>query len=206
MKLIEDILLKNKIIPIVVINDISLALKLSEVFFSNGIKIIEITLRTENALKIISEITKNFPKIIVGAGTVLSSTMAIKARDYGASFSVSPGFTESLIDGCKKNDIPFLPGASSVSEIMKLRENNYKYIKFFPASSSGGIDFVKALESPFPDICFCPTGGINESNLYDWLSLNNVVSVGGTWISPESLIEEKNWNKIAKIACAAGKV
>ena len=108
MKLIEDILLKNKIIPVVVINDINVALKLSEVLLSEGIKIIEITLRTENAFKIISAITKTFPKIIVGAGTVLSSTMAIKARDCGAIFSVSPGYTESLIDSCKKNDIPFL--------------------------------------------------------------------------------------------------
>ncbi len=203
---IKNIIKNNRIIPVIVINDVKSALKIADIFISNNIKIIEITLRTPNALEIISKISNTFSEIVVGVGTVTSYEMVNRARDNGASFAVSPGFTKKLIKDCQKNSFPLLPGAATVSEIMNLKEEGFEFIKFFPASSSGGIEFIKSIYSPFPELVFCPTGGINAENAKEWLSLPNVYSLGGSWIASKALIEDKEWSIISENALQASKL
>ena len=203
---IKNIIKNNRIIPVIVINDVKSALKIADIFIANNIKIIEITLRTPNALEIISKISNTFPEIVVGVGTVTSYEMVNRARDNGASFAVSPGFTKKLIKGCQKISFPLLPGAATVSEIMNLKQEGFKYIKFFPASSSGGIEFIKSIYSPFPELVFCPTGGINAENAKEWLSLPNVYCLGGSWIASKALIEDKEWSIISENALQASKL
>ena len=197
---IEEIILKNKVIPVIVTEDSQDVVTLGETLLKNGVNIIEITLRTKEAFQAILTLSKNLPELMVGAGTVLSPALAVKAKDCGASFLVSPGSTEQLILECQKVKLPFLPGASTVSEMMKLNDEGFKYIKFFPANYSGGVGFIKSISSVLPDLCFCPTGGINQNNVNEWLELQNVVCVGGTWIAPQRLIKEKKWQKIAENA------
>ncbi len=206
MNEIEEILLKNKVIPVIVAEDTSDILILGETFLKNGIKVIEITLRTREAFELILKLSKKLPELLVGAGTVLSPDLAVKAKDYGARFLVSPGSTDQLILECQRIKLPFLPGASSVSEMMNLKDKGFKYIKFFPANYSGGIEFIKSIGSVFPNLCFCPTGGVNQNNVKKWLELQNVTSVGGTWIAPLKLIKEKKWKKIGENAKKASQL
>ncbi len=206
MNEIEEILLKNKVIPVIVAEDTSDILILGETFLKNGIKVIEITLRTREAFELILKLSKKLPELLVGAGTVLSPDLAVKAKDYGARFLVSPGSTDQLILECQRIKLPFLPGASSVSEMMNLKDKGFKYIKFFPANYSGGIEFIKSIGSVFPNLCFCPTGGVNQNNVKKWLELQNVTSVGGTWIAPLQLIKEKKWKKIGENAKKASQL
>ena len=206
MNEIEEILIKNKVIPVIVAEDTSDILILGETFLKNGIKVIEITLRTREAFELILKLSKKLPELLVGAGTVLSPDLAVKAKDYGARFLVSPGSTDQLILECQRIKLPFLPGASSVSEMMNLNDKGFKYIKFFPANYSGGIEFIKSIGSVFPNLCFCPTGGVNQNNVKKWLELQNVTSVGGTWIAPLQLIKEKKWKKIGENAKKASQL
>ena len=206
MNEIEEILIKNKVIPVIVAEDTSDILILGETFLKNGIKVIEITLRTREAFELILKLSKKLPELLVGAGTVLSPDLAVKAKDYGARFLVSPGSTDQLILECQRIKLPFLPGASSVSEMMNLKDKGFKYIKFFPANYSGGIEFIKSIGSVFPNLCFCPTGGVNQNNVKKWLELQNVTSVGGTWIAPLQLIKEKKWKKIGENAKKASQL
>ena len=206
MNEIEEILLKNKVIPVIVAEDTSDILILGETFLKNGIKVIEITLRTREAFELILKLSKKLPELLVGAGTVLSPDLAVKAKDYGARFLVSPGSTDQLILECQRIKLPFLPGASSVSEMMNLKDKGFKYIKFFPANYSGGIEFIKSIGSVLPNLCFCPTGGVNQNNVKKWLELQNVTSVGGTWIAPLKLIKEKKWKKIGENAKKASQL
>ena len=199
---IDTILLKSKIIPILVEDDINNALNAVEALLEGGITVIEVTLRTQKAFEIAETILKNFPKMTVGIGTILNKAQLIEAFSIGAHFGVSPGLSKDLIDVILDNDIdlPYMPGVSNPSEIMTCMKDSFLTLKCFPASSSGGIEFLKHMNSVFSKIKFCPTGGINQNNALDYLSLQNVISVGGSFVLPKEAINNKDWNSITRIA------
>lgn len=169
---------------------------------SAGIGIIEVTLRNDVAPSAIEIIRRQVPELFVGAGTIRSPDDFQRARDAGAQFAVSPGVTDELLAEANSRDLPFLPGAATVSEIMRLHELGYNTIKFFPAESMGGIEALAAIGQPLPDLSFCPSGGIDEENFLDWLQLENVVGVGGSWLTPAQAIDEQDWKSIEKLAIA----
>jgi 2-dehydro-3-deoxyphosphogluconate aldolase/(4S)-4-hydroxy-2-oxoglutarate aldolase len=191
------------IIPVIVIKDAAKAPKLAEALLAGGIKTIEVTLRSKAALDAVKAITTSVPEIFLGAGTILTGNQLELASKAGASFFVSPGSTDQLIQAAMQYDQPFLFGAGTASEAMKLREHGFLRLKFFPADGAGGIKTLKGLKGPLPDITFCPTGGINEKNAKDYLDLDNVFSIGGSWIAPTELIEAEAWNEITARAQAA---
>lgn len=193
---ISKILSLGPVMPVIVIQQANHAIPLGEALLTGGIKTIEITLRTSAALNAIEQLAKHLPEIYVGAGTILNKENATKAKNSGAKFCVSPGTTSSIIDACKESDIPLLPGASTVSEMLTLSEAGFSEIKFFPASAAGGIQFIKSLASPLPKLKFCPTGGISLDTASEWLSLVNVSCVGGSWIAPAKDINKQNFTEI----------
>ena len=200
---IEDVLGLGHVMPVIVIDDTSKAVPLAETLLANDIRTIEITLRTSAALDSIAAIADQCPDMVVGAGTILSPELAQASAAAGARFVVSPGSTDAVIKGCQDADIPLLPGASTVSEMMALAEQGFDIIKFFPAMAAGGPNFIKSLASPLPHLGFCPTGGITEATAPDWLSLPNVPCLGGSWIAPATLINDGDWDRIGAYAKAA---
>ena len=203
MPSIQDILALGPVMPVIVIDDSTHAVPLAEALLEGGLKTIEITLRTPAALDAIRAVAAACPDITIGAGTVTRPDLATAARDAGAAFAVSPGTTEAVIDGCRKADIPLLPGAASVSEIMALQEAGFAAVKVFPANAAGGTGFIKSLISPLPGVAVCPTGGITEATAPDWLALSNVPCVGGSWVAPQAAIAAGDFDSIATRAAAA---
>lgn len=200
---IDDVLALGNVMPVIVIDDVANAVPLAETLLTNGIYTIEITLRTAAALDAIAAIASNCPDMIVGAGTILSPELAQASALAGARFVVSPGCTDIVVKGCQDADVPLLPGASTVSEMMALAEQGFDVVKFFPATAAGGPNFIKSLASPLPHLGFCPTGGITEATAPDWLSLPNVPCLGGSWIAPAKLINNGDWDAIGAHAKAA---
>ena len=203
MPTIHDILALGPVMPVIVIDDSQHAVPLAEALLRGGLKTIEITLRTPAALDAIRAVAAACPDIVIGAGTVTRPDLAAAARDAGAAFAVSPGTTAAVIDGCRAADLPLLPGASSVSEIMALQEAGFDAVKFFPANAAGGTSFIKSLISPLPGISVCPTGGITQVTAPDWLALANVPCVGGSWVAPQTDIAAGEFDAIAGRAQAA---
>lgn len=187
-------------IPVLKIEQLADAVPLARALVSGGLAAIEITLRTPDAIDAIRLVASEVPDAIVGAGTVLSPRNYDSAVDAGARFIVSPGTTQELLDTARDASVPFLPGAITPSEIMALREEGFSILKFFPAEQSGGAAFLKSLASPLAGTRFCPTGGISLKNAKDYLSLSNVVCVGGTWVAPDELIAAGEWEKITLLA------
>ncbi len=203
---ISKILLLGPVMPVIVIEQANHAIPLGEALLTGGIKTIEITLRTSAALNAIEQLAKHLPEIYVGAGTILTKENATQAKNSGAKFCVSPGTTSSIIDACNECNISLLPGASTVSEMLTLSEAGFSEIKFFPASAAGGIQFIKSLLSPLPNLKFCPTGGISYETASEWLSLVNVSCVGGSWIAPAKDINDQNFSEITARAKQATKL
>lgn len=200
---IDDVLALGKVMPVIVIDDVADAVPLAKTLLANGIRTIEITLRTPAALDAIAAIAGQCPDMVVGAGTILTPALAQASADAGARFVVSPGYTDAVVKGCHDAEVPLLPGASTVSEMMALAEQGFEIIKFFPAMAAGGPNFIKSLASPLPHLEFCPTGGITEATAPDWLSLPNVPCLGGSWIAPAKLINDGDWDAIGAHAKAA---
>lgn len=203
---ISKILSFGPVMPVIVIEQANNAIPLGEALLTGGIKTIEITLRTSAALDAIQQLAKHLPEICVGAGTILTKENATQAKNSGAKFCVSPGTTSSIINACDESNIPLLPGASTVSEMLRLSEAGFSEIKFFPASAAGGIQFIKSLASPLPKLKFCPTGGISLDTASEWLSLVNVSCVGGSWIAPAKDINKQNFTEITARAKQATKL
>ena len=199
-EIIEGILDLGPVMPVIVIDDIKDALPLADAFLAGGLKTIEITLRTPAALGAIEAVASLRPEIHVGAGTVVSASLATASRNAGAAFAVSPGTTSAVVDGCAAVNLPLLPGVSTVSEIMTLHELGFTAMKFFPANSAGGASFVRSIASPLPHITICPTGGISAETAPDWLAMPNVRCVGGSWVAPQKLIAEQQFAAIEKLA------
>jgi len=187
------------IIPVMVIDQLELAVPQAEALYAGGIKVLEVTLRTPSALEAIDQIRRAIPDAIVGAGTVLNTQDFRNARNAGAQFVISPGLTSCLLSSDDTAAIPLIPGVSSASNIMLGLEHGYECFKFFPAEASGGIDALKSFQGPFPTIQFCPTGGVNSNNFRSYLQLSNVGCVGGSWILPKELIAQQKWNDITSL-------
>ncbi len=196
---IIEVLQISPIVPVVVIEDIKDAVPLVQSLVEGGIQIIEVTLRSSCALEAIELIAKNVPKMRVGAGTILNPTQLEQAQNRGAEFLISPGLTIKLLEYAKKKDMPLIPGVSSSSEVMQALELGYSALKFFPAEYCGGVKLLNAFNGPFKRVKFCPTGGISADNMRSYLNLENVLCVGGSWLTPKNLIQNKEWDKITEI-------
>ncbi|MGL2634260.1 bifunctional 4-hydroxy-2-oxoglutarate aldolase/2-dehydro-3-deoxy-phosphogluconate aldolase [Helicobacter pylori] len=196
---IIEILQISPIVPVVVVENIKDAVPLAQSLIEGGIPIIEVTLRSSCALEAIELIAKNVPKMRVGAGTILNLTQLEQAQNKGAEFLISPGLTIKLLEHAKKKDMPLMPGVSSSSEVMQALELGYNALKFFPAEYCGGVKLLNAFNGPFKGVKFCPTGGISVDNMRSYLALENVVCVGGSWLTPKDLVQNKEWDKITEI-------
>ncbi len=191
------------VIPVIVIDDLEQAIPLAKALVEGGLIVLEITLRTSVALQAVRLIRDAVPEAVVGVGSVLDSFQFQQARQAGAAFAVSPGTTEELIAAAIDQELPWLPAAQTVSEMMRLRQAGYRFLKFFPAESSGGVPFLRSVAGPVSDMRFCPTGGIDAGKAETYLKLPNVACVGGSWMcSPES-IRSANWHSISAQARAA---
>jgi len=191
-----EIMKISPIIPVIAIESVDDALPLAYALMEGGVNIMEITLRTDAGLKAIETLSKKLPSMSVGAGTVCNKIDLENSINSGAKFIFSPGINEELVQGCIKHDISLIPGVSTATEMMFARNKNIKQCKLFPAITSGGITHLKAVAGPFPDMSFCPTGGINKENFKDFLNLKNVLCVGGSWIVPKDEIKNKNYKAI----------
>ncbi|GAA7719944.1 bifunctional 4-hydroxy-2-oxoglutarate aldolase/2-dehydro-3-deoxy-phosphogluconate aldolase [Helicobacter pylori] len=196
---IIEVLQISPIVPVVVIEDVKDAVPLAQSLVEGGVQIIEVTLRSSCALEAIELIAKNVPKMRVGAGTILNPTQLEQAQNRGAEFLISPGLTIKLLEHAKKKDMPLIPGVSSSSEVMQALELGYSALKFFPAEYCGGVKLLNAFNGPFKGVKFCPTGGISADNMHSYLNLENVLCVGGSWLTPKNLIQNKEWDKITEI-------
>jgi 2-dehydro-3-deoxyphosphogluconate aldolase/(4S)-4-hydroxy-2-oxoglutarate aldolase len=192
------------VIPVIKIERAADAIPLARALAAGGLRAIEITLRTADALEAISLVASEVPEAIVGAGTILSPRQFDQAAEAGSQFIVSPGLTRALIDVAASSPVPLLPGAITPGEIMTARDAGIDFLKFFPAEQAGGAAFLKALASPIADVRFCPTGGITAKNAADYLSLPNIVCVGGSWVAPDAYVKDGRWAEITELAAGAG--
>ena len=191
----------TRVIPVLVVDDVSIAADLARTLVDAGMPVLEVTLRTPNALQVIEAMAK-VDGAIVAAGTVLNEKHISQCKSAGAQFLVSPGHTDALIQCAGIEDMPLLPGAVTASEIMRLSDAGFHLLKFFPAAISGGVNALKAFSAPLPHVQFCPTGGVSEQNMGDYLSLPNVPVVGGSWMVTQQDLHDKNWKMISAKAQA----
>lgn len=191
------------VVPVLIIDDADTAVPLARALVAGGLKAIEITLRTDAALEAVRRVAAEVEGAVVGAGTILNAKHFEAAVAAGSQFIVSPGTTQELLDAARASEIPLLPGAATASEVMALREEGYQVLKFFPAEQAGGAAYLKSLSSPLAGTLFCPTGGISLKNAKDYLSLPNVVCVGGSWVAPKELVAAGDWAGITKLAAEA---
>jgi 2-dehydro-3-deoxyphosphogluconate aldolase/(4S)-4-hydroxy-2-oxoglutarate aldolase len=197
---IEDILTQAApVMPVISLERLSDALPVAKALVAQGFTVIEVTLRSSIAMEVI-KIMQSVEGAIVGAGTVVNVQQMEELQQIGADFIVSPGATPALLSAGQHSSIPYLPAIATPAEIMLGMDMGYRYFKFFPASIYGGLAALKAFSGPFPDISFCPTGGINSDNYQDYLALANVSCVGGSWLTPGDLIANKDWPAIESLA------
>ena len=194
------------VIPVLKIASVADAVPLARALSRGGLPAIEITLRTADALEAIRRVAAEVDDAVVGAGTILDAKQFDEAARAGSKFIVSPGITSQLLDAAKDSPVPLLPGAITPGEIMAAREAGLRFLKFFPAEQSGGIASLKAFASPLADVKFCPTGGVTAKNAADYLSLPNVICVGGSWVAPDDLIKAGKWDGIEALAREASKL
>jgi 2-dehydro-3-deoxyphosphogluconate aldolase/(4S)-4-hydroxy-2-oxoglutarate aldolase len=190
------------IIPVLVVHDVAHAIPLAQALVRGGLPVLEVTLRTPAALDVIAAMA-TVEGGHVGAGTLVTPEDVLAAKAAGATFGVAPGATDVLLDACEAADLPMLPGAATASEAMRLLERGYDMLKFFPAEASGGVDALKGIGAPLPQISFCPTGGVNPQNAPSYLALSNVVCAGGSWVAPSDLVNAGKWDEIEALARAA---
>ena len=189
-----------RIVPVVVMDDVSTAVPLAETLVGAGIGVIEVTLRTDAALAAIETIARNVPDMLVGAGSLRTTVQFDDVVSAGARFGVSPGSTPALVNAARSHGFPYVPGAATPSEMLALLEQGIRLQKFFPAEAAGGIAMLKSVASPLPELSFMPTGGIDVERAKDYLALPNVAGVGGSWLAPAALVREGNYDEIGRIA------
>jgi 2-dehydro-3-deoxyphosphogluconate aldolase/(4S)-4-hydroxy-2-oxoglutarate aldolase len=198
-----SILKLQPVVPVLVVDDVKSAVLLSRALVAGGLRAIEITMRTPAALDAVRAVADEVEGAEVGAGTILNVAHWEAAVAAGSKFIVSPGTTQELLDAARGSSVPLLPGAATASEVMALREEGYQVLKFFPAEQAGGAAYLKALSSPLAGTLFCPTGSISLKNARDYLSLPNVICVGGSWVAPKELVAAGDWAGITKLAAEA---
>ena len=197
---IAEICALAPVIPVIVIEDLAHAVPLAQALVTGGLRVLEVTLRTPAALDAIRMMVDTAPEAVVGAGTLISPADVTAARAAGARFGVSPGATDRLLDAAVEAELPMLPGVATPSEAMTVAERGVDILKFFPAEQNGGATVLKAWSAPLPHIRFCPTGGVSPTNAEAYLSLPNVVCVGGSWVCPPALMRAGRWNEITSLA------
>ena len=195
-----EILQAGPVVPVMVIHELAHAVPLARALVAGGVRVLEIVLRTPVALDAIRAITREVPEAITGAGTVVNGHDLAAVAEAGAVFAISPGLTPALLDAALLGPIALIPGIATISELMLAMDKGYRQFKFFPAEAAGGIAMLKAIAGPFPQVTFCPTGGISAANYRDYLALKNVACVGGSWIVPENLIASQSWGAITELA------
>jgi len=195
-----DLAAHGPVIPVIVIQRLEDAVPLAQALVDGGVKVLEVTLRTPVALRAMEAIARAVPQAIVGAGTIRSVADAQAARDAGCRFGVSPGYTSEVGHYCRNVTLPLLPGVATASEVMQANADGYHFLKFFPATAVGGIPLLKALHGPFPDVAFCPTGGITPETAPQFLALPNVKVCGGSWLTPADAVQAGDWARITALA------
>ncbi|MGO4393220.1 bifunctional 4-hydroxy-2-oxoglutarate aldolase/2-dehydro-3-deoxy-phosphogluconate aldolase [Variovorax sp. M-6] len=195
-----DVMRDAPVIPVIVLHDVKDAVPLARALVAGGIRMLEVTLRTREALECIELIAKEVPEAVAGAGTIRSAADAQASALAGAKFGVSPGYTRAVGKACHDLGLPLLPGVATGSEIMMAQEDGLTELKFFPAVQAGGLAMLKAWQGPFGDVRFCPTGGIHAGNAHEFLALSNVACVGGSWIVPTDAIAAGDWARIEALA------
>jgi len=196
---LREILQLSPVIPVIVIRDENDAVPLAQAIIKGGINVLEITLRTTAAFPAIEKISQEVPDAIVGAGTVINPFQMRKARDIGAKFAVSPGLTLELLEAAREDSFPYLPGVASASEIMQALQLDFNIVKPFPAELLGSTKWIASHKAVFPDLAFFPSGGITKDNMKNYLALESVIAVGGTWLTPPELIKRKDWAGITAL-------
>ena len=191
------------VIPVIVIQRLQDAVPLAQALVDGGVRVLEVTLRTKVALAAIEAIARAVPQALVGAGTIRSAADARAAQNAGSVFGVSPGYTAAVGAACREAGLPLLPGVATASEVMAAQADGITFLKFFPATAAGGIPMLKALAGPFPDVSFCPTGGITPASAPNFLSLPNVKVCGGSWLTPQDAVDAGDWARITQLARAA---
>ncbi|GAA5520686.1 bifunctional 4-hydroxy-2-oxoglutarate aldolase/2-dehydro-3-deoxy-phosphogluconate aldolase [Aliifodinibius salicampi] len=194
--------LQSKLLPAVTLSDADSALKIAEALLKGGLNVMEVTFRTEATAPAISAIVQEFPEMQIGAGTILSPDQLAVARDAGAQFGLSPGFSNPVTKKAKELDFPFIPGVMTPTDIETALNAGYKTLKLFPASDMGGINYINSLAGPYQHtgIRFLTMGGINETNLDSYLKHEMVISAGGSWLCPTDLIQQKKFDEITAVA------
>jgi 2-dehydro-3-deoxyphosphogluconate aldolase/(4S)-4-hydroxy-2-oxoglutarate aldolase len=196
----KEILNAGPVMPVMVIQNLDDAVPLARALVAGGIKVLEITLRTPVALDAIRLIRQEVKGALVGAGTIANPGQLKAVEEAGAVFAISPGITPSLLAAADSGNIALIPGVATLSELMLGMEYGLDHFKFFPAEAAGGIPMLKAIAGPFPQITFCPTGGISPENYQAYLQLGNVACVGGSWLAPQDAVKSKNWTKVTELA------
>jgi 2-dehydro-3-deoxyphosphogluconate aldolase/(4S)-4-hydroxy-2-oxoglutarate aldolase len=188
------------VIPVITIDDAAQAVPLARALVAGGLRVVEITLRTSAAIEAAHAIITEVPDAIVGIGTVLTPDDYERAAKLGAAFAISPGMSINLLDAAKAGELPFAPGIQTASDLMACVTRGFELVKFFPAVPAGGLAALDALSGPFPNVRFCPTGGINAGNAAQWLAHKKVVAIGGSWVAPSADIKTGNWAAIEQRA------
>lgn len=201
-----DVMRDAPVIPVIVLHDVKDAVPLARALVAGGIRMLEVTLRTREALECIEAIAKEVPEAVAGAGTIRSAADAQASALAGAKFGVSPGYTRAVGKACHDLGLPLLPGVATGSEVMMAQEDGLTELKFFPAVQAGGLAMLKAWQGPFGDVKFCPTGGIHAGNAHEFLALSNVACVGGSWIVPTDAIAAGDWTRIEALAREASQL
>ncbi|WP_044560568.1 bifunctional 4-hydroxy-2-oxoglutarate aldolase/2-dehydro-3-deoxy-phosphogluconate aldolase [Azospirillum sp. B4] len=197
---VGEILALGPVVPVLIIDKLEDALPLAEALVEGGVRVLEVTLRTEAALAAMEVIAAKVPDAVVGAGTVVDTAQVARVKNAGARFIVSPGCYPALLDEVQAQGVPFLPGTATPSEVMALQARGLRHVKLFPAEAVGGLKLIKSLASPLPGVTFCPTGGITVKTAPDYLAQPNVACVGGSWLTPADLVAAKDWAGITQLA------
>ena len=199
----NELVAYGPVIPVIVLQRLEDAVPLARALVAGGVRVLEVTLRTPVALACMAAIVREVPEAIVGAGTIRSVADAEAAKDAGCRFGVSPGYVSDIGHACRNLGLPLLPGVATASEVMSANAAGYDFLKFFPATAAGGIPMLKALSGPFPEVAFCPTGGITPETAPQFLALPNVKVCGGSWLTPQDAVDAKDWGRITALARAA---
>jgi 2-dehydro-3-deoxyphosphogluconate aldolase/(4S)-4-hydroxy-2-oxoglutarate aldolase len=195
----KEVMQISPIVPVIALEKVEDALALAEALLEGGIRVMEVTLRTDAGLKAIEAIAKSLPQMYVGAGTVLNANDMKAAQLHGSQFVFSPGISEELMLASRDMDITLIPGVATASEVMLAKNHGFEHCKLFPATLAGGVEALKAFSGPFASMRFCPTGGVALTNLNDFLALPNVLCVGGSWIVPKASIDNKDFKHITRL-------
>jgi 2-dehydro-3-deoxyphosphogluconate aldolase / (4S)-4-hydroxy-2-oxoglutarate aldolase len=206
MKTIGEIVKLGPVIPVLAFESVEQGEQVSRALHAGGVKVLEITLRTAAGLASIERASQLADDIVVGVGTITKPEQCAQAKRAGAQFGVSPGLTREIHDAARDAGLPLLPGVMTPTDIIAALELGYEIVKFFPAQQAGGVPMLQAFHGPFPELKFCPTGGISAASAPDFLTLPNVVCVGGSWLTPKAALAAQDWAEVTRLAQAASQL